>query len=333
MRIGVLFGGKSGEHEVSLRSARSVIDAIDRSKHEVVVVGIDKEGLWCRSDHTLTLSKGKPFIETCGELLKDIDVVFPVLHGPFGEDGTIQGMLELAEIPYVGANVLGSSIGLDKDVTKRLARDAGIAIADFRTYKKKPNFNEVVDSLGLPFFVKPATMGSSVGITKVTAYKEFEEAIELAFAYDRKIVIEEALVCREIECSVLGLDEPVASLPGEIIPKGGVYTYENKYLDPEGAKFILPANLPLSKLKEVQELSIKAFETLCCEGMARVDFFMDDKGTLFFNELNTIPGFTSISLYPKMWEVSGLSYSALIEKLIGFAVEKNRQKNLLTISI
>ncbi len=333
MRIGVLFGGKSGEHEVSLLSARSVIDAIDATKHQIIPIGVDKEGLWCKSDMSLSLQGGRPFIDACKDLLSDLDVVFPVLHGPFGEDGTIQGMLEIAGIPYVGASVLGSSIGLDKDVTKRLARDAGIKIVDFITAREKPSFEEVEKVLGLPLFVKPATMGSSVGITKVCCYGDFDKAVDLAFSFDRKIVIEKGLTCREIECSVLGLDNPVASLPGEIIPKGGIYSYENKYLDPEGAKFILPANLSPKKSAEVQEMALKIFGILCCEGMARVDFFMDQNETLYFNELNTIPGFTSISLYPKMWEVSGLPYSELIEKIIELALEKSHQKNILSISI
>ena len=333
MRIGILFGGKSGEHEVSLRSARSVVDAIDNSKHEVIPIGIDKEGLWCRSDELLTLYPGKPFLEACGELLKNLDVVFPVLHGPFGEDGTIQGMLEVAGIPYVGASVLGSAIGLDKDVTKRLLRDAKIPVADFETYKKKPNFDEVVQRLGLPLFIKPVTMGSSVGLSKVHSRIEFDVAVDLAFAYDFKIIIEETIFGREIECSVLGLDTPIASKPAEVIPKGGVYSYENKYLDPEGAKFVIPANLSPKKVKEIQEMAITVFELLCCEGMGRVDFLMDKDENIYLNELNTIPGFTNISLYPKMWEVSGISYPELIERLLNLALEKALKKNLLTVSV
>lgn len=333
MRIGVLFGGKSGEHEVSLRSARSIIDAIDKTKHEVFPIGIDKEGLWCKSDDNLSLQGGRPFIEACSDVLNNLEVVFPALHGPFGEDGTIQGMLEIAGIPYVGASVLGSCIGLDKDVTKRLLRDAKIRIADFLVYKKKPNFEEVVERFGLPFFVKPVTMGSSVGLTKVNSFAEFESAVDLAFSFDVKIIIEETIFGREIECSVLGLDDPIASLPGEIIPKGGVYSYENKYLDPEGAKFILPAKLSPNKVKEIQEMAVKVFELLCCEGMARVDFFMDQYENIYLNELNTIPGFTNISLYPKMWEVSGIPYVELIERLIALAVKKSMRRNLLSVSI
>lgn len=331
MKIGILFGGKSGEHEVSIRSARSVIDAIDRSLHEVVRIGIDKEGLWHLTDDGLNFSQGKPFIEACGSLLKDLDVVFPVLHGPFGEDGTIQGMLEIAGIPYVGASVLGSAIGLDKDVTKRLLRDAGIPVADFLVFKKKPSFHEVVNRLGLPFFVKPVNLGSSLGQTKVTSFEEFDKAIELAFSFDRKIILEEAIVGRELECSVLGGENPIASLPGEIIPKGGVYTYENKYLDPEGAEFVLPVKLSLEKTKELQEMAINVFDILCCDSMARVDFFMDQNETLYLNEINTIPGFTSISLYPKLWEVSGLSYSELVNRLILNALNKIQEKSTIGV--
>ena len=247
MKIGILFGGKSGEHEVSIRSAKSVAEAIDRSKYEVVLIGIDKEGLWSISDESFEVKNGKPFIEVCHELFRGLDVVFPVLHGPFGEDGTVQGMLEIMNIPYVGASVLGSSVALDKDVTKRLLRDAKIPIADFLVYKTKPDFDEVAEKLGLPFFVKPVTMGSSVGLTKVESRQAFDQAVDLAFCYDLRIILEETIFGREFECSVLGLDNPIASLPGEVIPKGGVYSYENKYLDPEGAKFILPAHLSQKK--------------------------------------------------------------------------------------
>ncbi len=333
MRVGILFGGKSGEHEVSLRSAKSVACAIDKSKHELVLIGIDKEGLWSLSDESMLLKGGRPFIEACADLFKNIDVVFPVLHGPFGEDGTIQGMLEIMNIPYVGASVLGSCIGLDKDVTKRLLRDAKIPVADFIVYKTRPNFNEVAEKLGLPFYIKPVTMGSSVGLTKVSSLKEFESGVDLAFLYDSRIILEEAIFGRELECSVLGLDDPIASLPGEVIPKGGVYSYENKYLDPEGARFVLPAKLSRKKIEEIQKMAIKVFDILCCQGMARVDFFMDQYETIYLNELNTIPGFTSISLYPKMWEISGVSYPDLIERLINLALERSLKKSLLTISV
>ncbi|MBM3193075.1 MAG: D-alanine--D-alanine ligase [Chlamydiae bacterium] len=333
MKIGILFGGKSGEHEVSIRSAKSVAEAIDRSKYEVVLIGIDKEGLWSISDESFEVKNGKPFIEVCHELFRGLDVVFPVLHGPFGEDGTVQGMLEIMNIPYVGASVLGSSVALDKDVTKRLLRDAKIPIADFLVYKTKPDFDEVAEKLGLPFFVKPVTMGSSVGLTKVESRQAFDQAVDLAFCYDLRIILEETIFGREFECSVLGLDNPIASLPGEVIPKGGVYSYENKYLDPEGAKFILPAHLSQKKVDEIKKLAINVFDILCCSGMARVDFFMDQYETIYVNEINTIPGFTNISLYPKLWEISGVSYSELIERLIFLALEKARKKNLLTISV
>ncbi len=333
MRVGIIFGGKSGEHEVSLRSAKSIANAIDRKKHQVFLIGIDKEGLWCRSDESLSLYPGIPFLEACGDLLKNLDVVFPVLHGPFGEDGSIQGMLEVAGIPYVGASVLGSAIGLDKDVTKRLLRDAKIRIAKFETYKTKPNFDEVVHRLGLPLFIKPVTMGSSVGLSRVSSRIEFDEAVDLAFSYDFKIIIEETIFGREIECSVLGLDSLIASQPAEVIPKGGVYSYENKYLDPEGAKFVIPAKLSLKKCKEIQEMAIYVFELLCCEGMARVDFFMDTDENIYLNELNTIPGFTNISLYPKMWEASGVPYPELIERLLNLALEKSEKRNFLTVSV
>ncbi len=323
MKIGVLFGGKSGEHDVSVRSAESVMSAIDKNRHTLIPICIDREGLW----------EGLPFIEACGALLKDLDVVFPVLHGPFGEDGTVQGMLDIAGIPYVGASVLGSCIGLDKDVTKRLLRDSGIPVADFLVFRTNPSFDEIVERLGIPFFVKPATMGSSVGITKVESFSQFESAVELAFSYDKKIVIERQILGRELECAVLGLDHPLVSRVGEIIPKGGVYTYERKYLDPEGAQFKLPAQISPKKEKEIQEMALQVFEILCCDSMARVDFFMDQEERIFLNELNTIPGFTNISLYPKLFEISGVGYADLIEKLMSIALEKAARKNLLNASL
>ncbi len=308
MKVAILFGGRSGEHEVSIMSAQNVMNAIDKSKHEIVPIKIDKEGLW----------EGMPFFEGV-KLLQGVDVAFPVLHGPFGEDGTIQGVLEIAGIPYVGASVLGSAIALDKDVTKRLLRDANIPIAKFLAFKERPDFDTVVHALGLPVFIKPATMGSSIGITKAFTRLEFEEGLHLAFSYDSKILIEETIIGRELECAVLGLE---ASLPGEIIPRDSMQTYESKYFTSGGARYILPVQLSPEKTKEIQELALKAFNVLCCDSMARVDFFMDQNEKLYINEINTLPGFTNLSVYPRLWEASGLSQTILIERLLELALEK-----------
>ena len=325
--LGILFGGKSQEHEISLRSAKSVLSAINRNKFSVTLIGIDKEGFWHRSDASLTLAGGGQILEHCRDFFKDVDVVFPLLHGTFGEDGSIQGFLETLGIPYVGCSVLGSSLCFDKDLSKRVLRDANIPVADFFTVKKKPSFSEVVDKVQLPFFIKPASMGSSLGITKVAFFDQFEKGVREAFSYDKKIIFERAIEGRELECSVLGLDKPLASLPGEIICEGGVYTYKAKYED-DTTMFQLPANVSSQKTKEVQDMALEVFDLLCCEGMARVDFFIDKEEKLYVNEVNTIPGFTDISLYPKLWQLTGLSYSKLIETLIDLAIVRFQRKTL-----
>lgn len=331
LKIGLLFGGRSAEHEVSLSSAKNVLNALVKAGHEVIPVGIDYEGLWHLSDSSLTFGKGLPFLEAARTILPSIDVVFPVLHGPYGEDGTFQGFFEVLQIPYVGAGVLGSAVSMDKDVMKRLLKNEGIRVADFLVYTSAPSFREVEDALGLPFFIKPANMGSSVGMTKVEREEDFLEAVEEAFSYDTKIIIEENIKGREIECSVLGGDPVTASLPGELIPKGGIYTYEMKYIDPDGAKFLLPAPLSIVKTQEVQDLSIHAFKVLACEGMARVDFFVTAEEVLYVNEINTIPGFTNMSLYPKLWEISGMPTEILVDRLITLALEKHARKKSLSV--
>jgi D-alanine-D-alanine ligase len=350
IRIGVIFGGKSSEHEVSLQSAKNIIDALDRDKYEVVLIGIDKTGKWYlnnrskyllnennpkliklnKSDSEVTIitdGKTNRLINLTGnQNLGSLDVIFPVLHGPFGEDGTIQGMLKLSNIPFVGAGVLGSAIGMDKDVMKRLLRDAGIPTADFLVFNritiKETSFEDIKGSLQLPFFVKPANCGSSVGISKVHNEDEYKKAIDEAFLFDSKIIIEESVQGREIECSVLGNDEPIASLPGEIIPKGEFYSYKAKYIDEDGAALEIPARIDKNLIERIKTLSIKAFQALCCEGMARVDMFLKSDGEILINEINTIPGFTKISMYPKLWEASGIPYSKLIDKLIELAIER-----------
>ncbi len=356
-----MFGGQSAEHEVSLQSAKNVIDAINKEKYDLVLIGIDKDGGWHlqNTERFLTHAENPELISlstASGNLavvpkkdaqkimsLSDqqdvgaIDVVFPILHGTCGEDGTIQGLLKLTDIPFVGAGVLGSAIGMDKDVMKRLLREAGIPVAKSLVFtssslKGTIDFNTVITEIGLPLFIKPANLGSSVGISKVHNEQEFTAAIDDAFTYDRKILIEEWIEGREIECSVLGNAEPIASLPGEVIPaeKHGFYSYASKYLDEHGAGLEVPANLPEHLIKRVQELAIKAFKVLCCEGMARVDGFLTPGEEVIINEINTIPGFTRISMYPKLWEVSGISYTELIDRLIQLALERHDQEKKLS---
>ncbi len=355
IRVGIIFGGRSVEHEVSLQSAKNVIASIDRDKYEVVLIGMDKEGGWHLTDETgyllnetnpklIALNKtGNELALVPGESSKQlmdikkeksigrIDVVFPVLHGTFGEDGTIQGMLKLADIPFVGAGVLGSAVGMDKDVAKRLLRDAGIRIADFITLRKEADadFKKARARLGLPLFIKPANMGSSVGVSKVCDEEEFLAGIRKAFEYDTKVLVEECIKGREIECSVLGNDDPIVSVPGEIIPSHEFYSYEAKYIDEKGALLEIPAKLSEKEIAEFREVAKKVYETLNCEGMARVDFFLKESGEIIVNEINTIPGFTRISMYPKLWEASGISYSELIDRLIGLALERFEKESRL----
>ena len=358
IRVGILFGGKSAEHEVSLQSAKNVADAIDKDKYEVLLIGIDKSGRWLLPNQSqFLLNDDNPkliklnneneqnvtFIpQSGGELtnLTDeksgtaIDVVFPILHGPFGEDGTVQGLLKLANIPFVGAGVLGSAIGMDKDVMKRLLRDAHIPIAKFLVFKKGDvvDFEEVSKEFGLPMFIKPANLGSSVGVSKVKNKEEFDKAVTDAFYYDTKILIEEAIIGREIECSVLGNQNPIASLPGEILPSHEFYSYEAKYIDGNGAVLKIPADIPEETKKRIQGLAVKTFKTLECEGLGRVDFFLKENGELVVIEINTIPGFTKISMYPRLWEASGISYTELIDRLLQLAIKRFEQEQELKTS-
>jgi D-alanine-D-alanine ligase len=358
LRVAVLFGGKSAEHEISLISARNIVEAMNKNKYEVVSIGIDKKGRWFFDEGQRLLSasvkaeaklprqsasaavvpgaKTSPMIQLSSRrALRQVDVVFPVLHGPFGEDGTVQGLLKLANVPFVGAGVLGSAVGMDKDVMKRLLRDAQMPIGKFlvfeRAVQNKIDFAEVERLVGLPLFVKPANLGSSVGISKVVNEKQFVGAITEAFRYDNKILLEESIPGREIECSVLGNERPMASLPGEIITHHNFYSYDAKYIDEKGARLVIPADLPLTLIRQIQELAVRTFKILCCEGMARVDFFLRHEGEILVNEINTIPGFTKISMYPKLWEASGISYADLIDRLIELALERfQREKNLRT---
>ena len=357
IRVGILFGGKSAEHEISLLSAKNVIDAIDKTKYEPVLIGIDKSGRWLMNEPSQFLlnstnpklialnkansqsvalvpqSEGRLTSLHSGHFDKTVDVVFPILHGPFGEDGTIQGLLKLANVPFVGAGVLSSAVGMDKDVMKRLLRDAGIPVPKFLVFRhgEKPDFNSVTRTLSLPVFVKPANLGSSVGISKAKDETGFRKAVQIAYRYDTKILIEEAILGREIECAVLGNDQPTASVPGEIIPNHEFYDYDAKYVDENGARLEAPAKLPPETVKRVQDLAVRTFKTLNCEGMGRVDMFLKPDGTLLVNEINTIPGFTKISMYPRLWGLSGISYTQLIDKLIELAMQRfQREQNLKT---
>src|ERR1039457_5834779 len=385
-RVGILFGGRSGEHEVSLLSAASVLNAIDKTKYEVVPIGITKDGRWLTGEHAERLLKGEPQappathlragdpeatpgaavlatgesvvvppeparreaglapFQTDANLRRasdraiNVDVIFPVLHGTFGEDGTIQGLLELADIAYVGAGVLGSSAGMDKDIMKSLFRAAGLPMVKHVTvlrsqFEREPKkVQKLVETkLKYPVFVKPANLGSSVGISKVHDRKELRRAIVEAAKFDRKIVIEEGVggkknKAREIECAVLGNDDPKASVAGEIVPCKEFYDYDAKYLA-EGSEGIIPAKLTKTEMKTVQRLAIAAFQAVDCTGLARVDFLMDPKSRrIFVNEINTMPGFTAISMYPKLWAATGVPYPELIDRLIRLGIERHEDK-------
>ncbi len=359
INVGILFGGKSAEHEVSLQSAKNVIDALDRDKYNPVLIGIDKSGKWLLNDSSKFLlntdnpkliklnqtsdkvalvpeSKGKISDLSGANIHKSIDVIFPILHGPFGEDGTVQGLLKLANIPFVGASVLGSAIGMDKDVTKRLLRDAGIPIVKFIACKIEdplPGYDVAVKEVGSPFFVKPANLGSSVGIGKVNNEPEYKKLAEEAFKYDLKIILEEYIEGREIECAVLGNENPVASVPGEVVVGDhDFYSYEAKYIDEKGASLEIPAKIPGRTAKTVKELAVKAFTALSCEGLARADFFLKKDGKVIVNEINTMPGFTTISMYPRLWEASGIPYNELIDRLIRLAFERFEKEQLFLCS-
>ncbi|HEV8335667.1 MAG TPA: D-alanine--D-alanine ligase family protein [Candidatus Polarisedimenticolia bacterium] len=355
IRVGVIFGGRSVEHDVSLVSARSVLRHLDPGRYEVIAIGITRAGKWVTAaDPGQLIDRGLDWegAEECvlpadpaaggfirhpragaAPLAEPLDVVFPVLHGGQGEDGTLQGLLELADLPYVGAGVMASSVGMDKDMMKRVFREAGLPVVASRTLlrsrwpeAREGLMKELPAELGFPCFVKPANTGSSVGISKARDARQLADGIVLAFRYDRKAVVEAAVDAREIECSVLGNDDPIASVPGEIVPCNEFYDYEAKYLD-EGSRLIIPAELPADRAEEVRRVAVEAFRAVDGAGMARVDFFLDRKsGRLVLNELNTIPGFTPISMYPKLWEAAGIPYSELLDRLILLALERHREK-------
>jgi D-alanine-D-alanine ligase len=382
LRIGVLYGGRSGEHEVSLASAAAVFANLDRNRYEPLPIRIEKDGRWSIADRPPLAASAaevieqarveaarqirsgrevhlvaRPSEETILSIKRaqeqnaestealvtglHVDVIFPVLHGPYGEDGTIQGLLELANVPYVGAGVAASALGMDKALMKKIFFAHGLPSCEWRVIvraewerRREEILGNLERALGFPMFVKPANLGSSVGISKAKDAAGLREAIALAGSFDRKVIVEATVPdAREIECAVLGNDAPQASMPGEIVPSREFYDYEAKYLD-EGSKSIVPADLPASTVTEVQRLSIAAFQAIDCAGMARVDFLLSRRsGDLFINEINTIPGFTTISMYSKMWEASGLSYQALVDRLIELAFERHAVKQQLRTSV
>ena len=356
IRVGLIYGGRSGEHEVSVLSANSVLLAIDQDKYEVFPIGITKEGRWIpgqspsplvesRDLQVRLLNKGDEndnyqlatLSNNQGNLLAGlrdrVDVIFPVMHGPFGEDGTIQGLLELAGIPYVGGGVLASAVGMDKVIMKMLFQQNGLPVGDYLFYLRNDLesnsgaiFLEIEKKLGYPCFVKPANLGSSVGISKAHDREELKRALHYAAEYDRRIIVEKMLSGREIECAVLGNDEPKASVPGEIMPCAEFYDYEAKYVL-DDSKLEIPAALPEEITTKVQDYAVRAFKAIDCAGLGRVDFFVDEKaGAIFVNEINTIPGFTRISMYPKLWEASGIDYTDLIDRLLGLALGRYQDK-------
>jgi D-alanine-D-alanine ligase len=353
MRVGVIFGGRSGEHEVSLRSAESVINAIDKTRYTVVPIGITQEGRWLVSGdaknmlpQTVMASNNHQQVAIIGDPTRQglmrleqgtsepLDVVIPVLHGTYGEDGTIQGLLEMAGVPYVGCGVLASATGMDKVVMKQLFAQAGLIVIEFEwflrsSWEENPQaiIKQISRRLGFPVFVKPANLGSSVGISKATDKEELRAAINDAARYDRRLIVERAVIGREIEVSILGNEHPTASLPGEIITGHEFYDYEDKYVD-TSSRTEVPARLPKKIIERIQRDGVKAFQAIDGAGLARADFFVE-RGTnrVIINEINTMPGFTSISMYAKMWEASGISYTELIDRLIALAIERHRDRS------
>jgi len=372
LRVAVIFGGRSAEHEVSLQSARNVVAALDPAKYEAVLIGIDREGRWFLNENSLSLLNAEdprlialgsgerrvaltpdgddgvlvarePVAGAHGDLastpggatsgLGRVDVLFPVLHGPYGEDGSVQGLARLANLPCVGADILGSAVGMDKDVMKRLLRDAGLAIAPFRAFASEEeaieSYDSLVEELGADLFIKPANLGSSVGISHVLDRAAYEAGVRGAFRYDTKIIVEARIRGRELEVAVLGNDEPEASIPGEIVPAEDFYSYEAKYLDEHGAALAIPARVTEEESGLLRRTAIAAYKSLCARGMARVDFFLEPSGRVVVNEINTIPGFTRISMYPKLWEASGLACPALVDRLIALAIEDYGKRSAL----
>lgn len=361
LRVGIVFGGKSAEHEVSLQSAKNIVDAIDKTKFDVVLLGIDKQGQWHindaanylinandparialhRSEKNLALVPGQDRLQLIeaaqGNPLTQLDVIFPIVHGTLGEDGSLQGLLRMANLPFVGSGVLGSAVSMDKDVAKRLLRDAGLNVAPFVTLTRancrRLSFRQIKDQLGLPLFIKPANQGSSVGVSKVNDEQQFQAALELALEFDNKVVVETGIVGREIECAVLGNDAPQASTCGEVIVNTDFYSYDTKYIDDLGAQVVVPANIDAATNDKIRTIAIAAYQALECAGMARVDVFLTADNEIVINEINTLPGFTNISMYPKLWQASGIDYQTLITRLIELALERHCQESSLKLTI
>lgn len=358
-KLAIMFGGKSAEHSISLRSAKNVILSVDQDKYELSFIGITPTGDWwlldpksvlseIKDQGTLTIephSKQELALALNGEkgfylpqtrASHPVDVVFPVLHGPFGEDGSVQGLMQLVEIPFVGPSLLGSAVGMDKDVMKRLLRDAGLPIGRYiclHAEEADTPVGPIAAELGFPCYVKPANLGSSVGISKARNEEELTKAIRIAFQFDRKIVIEENIDGREIECALLGNFHAEASVPGEVIAYHDFYSFDSKYIDDQGSTTQIPADIPPEKQEEIRAVAIQTFRTLECEGLSRVDIFLKKDGNLFVNEINTIPGFTSISMYPMLWKQSGIDYGVLIDRLIQLAFDRFEQQKALKVSM
>lgn len=364
LRIGVIFGGRSGEHEVSIRSARAVIEGLDASKYEVVPIAITKEGNWLapaaaaellpaitrgllssqtRDGHKEDVTiigdpsrNGLVRLETNGKPAEPLDVVFPVLHGTYGEDGTLQGLLEMAAVPFVGGGTLASACGMDKVIMKALFRNAGLPVCEYAwllrsEYDEQPKkvLSRIARQIGFPAFVKPANLGSSVGVSKATDRKSLASAIELAARYDRKIIVEEAVDGRELECAVMGNDQPQASLPGEYVVHDEVarfLDYTEKYSSTGHVEFVVPANVSKATAKKIQQMAVKAFQAVDGSGLSRVDFFLKKDGELLVNEINTLPGLTDVSGFPKMWAASGIPFPKVIDQLIELAIERHRER-------
>lgn len=362
IRIGLIFGGKSTEHEVSLQSARNIFDALDRNRFDITLIGIDKRGQWqvadssgflinsdnpstialIPSEEKLALAPGYDHgqwltVDNHEKAFSQIDVAFPIVHGAQGEDGSLQGLLRILDIPQVGSGVLGSAACMDKDVTKRLLRDAGIDIAPFvtvtRANRTRLDVDKVIAELGLPLFVKPASQGSSVGVSKVKQPGDLQQALDEAFLYDHKVLIEQGINGREIECAVLGNDDPEASVCGEILLNDEFYSYDTKYISSTGSSLAIPAQISDEASAAIQQIALKSFTALECKGLARVDVFLTPEGRVVVNEINTLPGFTRISMYPKLWAASGLSYSDLLTRLVELAIENHEADKQLHSSM
>ena len=345
--LAIIFGGKSTEHEISILSTKSILKHLDRSPYNLFIIKIDISGHWWlvneaqldneKEGTPVTLIPGKPKTELIslenGAVISTLDVAFPVLHGVFGEDGTIQGFFKMVDLAFVGCDVLAASSCMDKDVTKRLLRDAGINVAPYviATKQNIPSFEEVENELNMPVFIKPANLGSSVGVYKVSSKAEYQEKMKLALGYDHKVLIERLIIGKEVECSVLGNEDPKASLPGEIITNTDFYDFESKYVDSNASRTQIPASITDEQIDTVRKTAVKAYQTMSCQGLARVDFFVTSEGDILINEINTLPGFTNISMYPKMWEATGIAYPELLGLLIELALNKHEKDSALNI--